>query len=148
MYSLLLPKWPQIRRHNHKLVLSFITYTSVSDFKTFIEQNISETKSKLGTQLTQIGDARKKYEEAKKRGATSSKKDVKQMEIAGFKVLVNPTEEHELTLMEESFSSLEDKLNAFERVKELYRSLTNENMRIGIVLEDGVPEAFMFYQPK
>lgn len=130
------------------MVLSFVVYTSVSEFKKFVEQNISETKSKLGTQLTQIGEARKKYEEAKKRGMTSSKKDVKQMEIAGFKVLINPTEEHELTLMEEAFSSLEDKVSAFERAKELYRSLTSENTRIGVVLEDGVPEAFMFYQPK
>jgi uncharacterized protein YdeI (YjbR/CyaY-like superfamily) len=130
------------------MVLSFITYTTVSEFKAFIEQNILETKSELGTQLTQIGNARKKYEEAKKRGATSGKKDVKQMEVAGFKVLVNPTEEHELTLMEESFSSMEDKLDAFERAKELYHSLTNENTRIGIVLEDGVPTAFMLYQSK
>jgi len=130
------------------MVLSFVVYTSVSEFKKFVEQNISETKSKLGMQLTQIGEARKKYEEAKKRGTASNKKDVKQMEIAGFKVLINPTEEHELTLMEEAFSSLEDKVSAFERAKELYRSLTNENTRIGIVLEDGVPEAFMFYQPK
>jgi hypothetical protein len=53
--------------------------------------------------------------------------------------------EHELALMEEEFSSLQDKLSAFEQVKELYKVLTDERMRVGVVLNEGMPSAFMIY---
>lgn len=136
------------------MTISFSVCNSVPEFKKFVEQGIAETQSALGKQMTQIGVVRKKYEEAKKAAGVTGlgkklpARDVKKTTIAGFNVLLNPSQEHELTLMEEAFSSLQDKLNTFERAKGLYSVLSDERMKVGIVLEDGVPTAFMLYPAK
>ena len=134
------------------MTISFIICNSVSEFKAFIEKNITETQSALGLQMKQIGVARRKYEEAKRAAGVSGldkklpAKDVKKISIAGFKVLVNPSIEHELSLMEEAFSSLQERLNTFNQVRgDIYPALSDDRMKVGVVLEDGIPSAFMFY---
>ncbi len=136
------------------MTISFIICNSVPEFKKFVEKNITETQAALGIQMKHIGLARKRYEEAKKAAGVSGLNQklpmpgVKKTTIAGFNVLLNPSLEHELNLMEEAFSSLQEKLNAFEQVKNLYPTLSNERMKVGIVLEEGVPMAFMLYDVK
>ena len=49
-----------------------------------------------------------------------------------------------LKLMEETFSSLQDTLTAFESTKALLPHMTNDKMKVGMVLDDGLPSAFMF----
>jgi ABC-type thiamine transport system ATPase subunit len=136
------------------MTISFIICNSVPEFKKFVEKNITETQATLGIQMKQIGLARKKYEEAKKAAGVSGLNQklpmtgVKKTTIAGFNVLLNPSLEHELNLMEEAFSSLQEKLNTFEQVKNLYPTLSDERMKVGIVLEGGLPVAFMLYHAK
>jgi flagellar motility protein MotE (MotC chaperone) len=106
-----------------------------------------DTKSALGSQLKRISEVRKAYEQAKKSTAVAKIADTetKQLSASGFKILINPTKEHELILMEETFSTLQNKLDAYERVKELYPRLQGQNMKIGVILDDGLPTAFMLY---
>ena len=119
------------------MTINFLVFDSVPDFKKHIEQTIAETKTSMGTQMRRIDEAKKKLKN--RAGSPETKK----LDIAGFRVLVNPTIEHELKLMEETFSSLQERLELFEKSKELFPHLTNQNMKVAVVLEDGLPSAFM-----
>lgn len=138
------------------MTITIVFFESVPEFKTHVERAISETKSTLGQTLAKTEDVRKRYDVAMKRfealkklsGKKEIPKDTKQMEVAGFKVLVNPSADYELTLMEESVSSLQEKLDAFEKTKEIFPALNGDSMRIAMVLNDGVPAGFMFYVPE
>jgi len=136
------------------LAIVISRFDSVSSFTKYVEQMVQETKSALGAHMAEIEEIRKKYDKAKKRydvmkkltgGKADVLKDTKQTEVAGFKVLVSPSAEYELTLMEEAITSIQEKLDAFERTKELFPMLTEENMRIAAVVNDGIPTGFMFY---
>lgn len=136
------------------MAISVGIYNSTTEFKKYIEKTIADLKTELGTHMALTEEIRRKYDKNKKRyetlkkltgGKTDVLKDTKQLDVAGFKVLVNPTAEYELTLMEESVSSLQDKLAAFERAKELNSVMTDESMKVGVVLNDGTPTGFMFY---
>lgn len=121
------------------MAINFIVFDSVASFKKYVDLTIAEIKTGMGKQMKSIDDMKKKFESAK-----GKKAETKRMEISGFKVLVKPTVEHELQLMEETFSSLQDRLNAFENTKSLYPTLTKDEMKLGLVLDDGIPSAFMF----
>jgi len=121
--------------------INYLVFDSVSNFKGYIERSIAETKSAMGSQMRGIDELKKKFNS---RNPGSSGADTKRLDVAGFKVLVNPTIEHELKLMEEAFSSLQEQVEMFEKTKELLPQMTNPNMRIGLVLEDGLPSAFIF----
>ncbi len=122
--------------------INFLIFESVPNFKKYIDQTIAETKTAMGTQMRSIDDLKKKLPSTKNKGGNPT--ETKRLEVAGFKILMNPTVEHELKLMEETFSSLQDRLEMFEKTKELFPHMTNPNMKIGLVLDDGLPSAFMF----
>lgn len=146
-----------------------ITYFSVLDFQAYVEQAIKETKGSLFAHIAQIEEIRKRYRKPEKLenkddnnnsgpfwkklivGSGESKsdpflpKETKKLEMNGFKVLINPTVEYELTLMEAAIASLEEKLDAFERAKELLGTLEKSENKICAVLTDGVPTGFMLY---
>jgi hypothetical protein len=138
------------------VAITVIFFDSISEFKKHIEAAIGETKTTLGITLQKTEEVRKRYEVVKKQfeslqklsGKKEIPKDTKQMEVASFKVLVNPSADYELTLMEESVSSLQEKIESFEKTKELFPSLSNESMKIAMVLNEGVPAGFMFYPPQ
>jgi alanyl-tRNA synthetase len=137
------------------MALIAVTFGSASDFINYVDQTINEIKSTLGNHMNQVEEIRQRYEKVKKRHETikrllSGKKeigsDAKQLEVAGFKVLINPSAEYELSLLENVVSSLQEKLNAFEKTKELLPLLkSEEDMRISMVLDDGIPSGFMLY---
>jgi hypothetical protein len=141
---------------DYHVAITVIFFDSVPEFKKHIEAAIGETKTTLGMTLQKTEEVRKRYEVVKKHfeslqklsGKKEIPKDTKQMEVASFKVLVNPSADYELTLMEESVSSLQEKIDSFEKTKELFPSLSNESMKIAMVLNEGVPAGFMFYPPQ
>lgn len=140
------------------MALTAVTFGSASDFIKYIDQAITEIKASLGDHMKQVEAIRQRYEKVKKRHDTLKKllggkkevaSDAKQLEVAGFKVLINPSAEYELSLLENVVSSLQEKLDAFERTKELLPLLkSEEDMRISMVLDDGIPSGFMLYVEK
>ena len=129
-------------------------FDNVSELSKYVDKAVADTKTELGTHLKLVEDVRKRYDKAKKRyegfkkltgGKSDHLRDTKQLEVAGFRVLVNPTSEYELTLMEDAITSLQDRLTAFEKTRELFPAVSDENMRIAIVLNDGTPTGFLFY---
>ena len=138
------------------MTVTITFFESVPEFKENIEQAIMETKTVLGETLSKTEEVRGRYELSKKRfesikklssGKTNDMRNARRMEVAGFKVLVNPSADYELNLMEESVSSLQQRLEAFEKTKEIFPSLNGNNMKIAMVLNDGIPAGFMFYVP-
>jgi len=138
------------------LAITISFFSSIAEFKNYVEKSITETKTSLGTHLSRTEDIRRRYDKSRKHFETLKKltggkqqvpKDTKQMEVGGFKVLVNPTAEYELTLMEETVSTLQDKLDAFEKAKEMFPVLNDEETKIGVVLNEGIPSGFMLYVP-
>lgn len=129
-------------------------FNSAPDFAKHVEKSITETKNALGIYMREIEEVRKRYDKTKKRydtlkkltgGKTDVLKDTKQIDVAGFKVLVNPTAEYELSIMEEAIASLQEKATLFEKAKELFPVLTDESMKVGMVTNDGIPTGFMLY---
>ncbi|HKU48455.1 MAG TPA: hypothetical protein VJP79_00770 [Nitrososphaera sp.] len=137
------------------MTITVTFFESVPDFKKHVDAAIAETKTTLGVTLQKTEEVRKRYEVVKKHfdslrklsGKKEIPKDTKQMEVASFRVLINPSADYELTLMEESVSSLQDKLESFEKTKELFPSLTEDKMKIAMVLNEGIPAGFMLYVP-
>ena len=126
------------------MTINYLVFDSVPNFKKYVEQSIAETKSSMGVQMRNIDEVKKKSDSKSKSGSAAAS-STKRLEIAGFKVLINPTVEHQLKLLEEVFSVLQERLEMFENVKELYPHMTNQNMRIGVIVDEGLPTAFMFF---
>ena len=136
------------------MTITVTFFSNIQSLEKYVDQTMADTKAALGYHMQQIEDVRKRYDKEKKRyegfkkltkGKSDALKDTKQLEVAGFRILVNPTAEYELTVMEEAISSLQERLEAFEKTKELYPAVGDENMKIGMVLNDGIPTGFMFY---
>jgi hypothetical protein len=71
---------------------------------------------------------------------------IKQAEVAGFKVLMNPTPMYELNILDEAVSSAQDRIDVLERAKkELLPAIREGNAKIAVIFYDGMPEAFMCY---
>lgn len=143
------------------MAITTVAFQSAEEFTKFIDQEIVQMKKTLGVHMKQVEEIRQRYEKLKKRYDTikrlmEGKKEAddlnpetKQLEVAGFKVLMNPTAEYELSLMENVVSSLQEKLNAFERSKELLPLLSaEERLTVTMVLDDGIPTGFMVYVEK
>ncbi len=143
------------------MAVTTIHLQSAEEFTKYIDQEIGQIKKTLGAYMKDIEEIRLRYEKLKKRYdaikrlATGTKDanmlnpETKQLEVAGFKVLMNPTAEYELSLMENVVASLQEKLNAFERSKELLPLFSSEEgMTVTMVLDDGIPTGFMVYVEK
>lgn len=131
-------------------------FDSVQELRNYIDRSVSETKTILGTTFAKTEEIRKRYEASQatpgsegidRRGKKVEPTATKQKEVAGFRILVNPTPEYELKLIEESVASLQEKIDMFEKTKELYSSLDKQNAKVAMVLDEGIPTGFMFFGP-
>lgn len=124
------------------MLVNLILFDSVGNFRNYVERTMAEVKTAMGSQMRMIDEVKRKNENLKGRGDTTSQSQ--RISVAGFKVLVNPNVEHELRLMEETFSTLQDRLTAFEKTREIFPHIKNAT-KVGVVLEDGLPSGFMLY---
>lgn len=131
------------------IIISF--FESTEDLSKYVELQLAEAKNTLLSHSSRVSEAQKRLEQSgvgnggkKKHGIQS---DTKKTEIAGFKVLINPTANYELNLLDEAIRSAQQKIEVLERVtKQLLPSL--KNGRIAAILDDGIPTAFMHYVDK
>lgn len=133
------------------LTITVAFFESLEDMRKFVDRSISETTSVLGETYAKTEEIRKRYESNKgdqlRGGKKSGPSSIKQKEVAGFRVLVNPTPEYELKLIEESVATLQERIEMLEKTKELYPALDKQGARIAMVLDEGVPSGFMFFGP-
>jgi hypothetical protein len=53
---------------------------------------------------------------------------------------------YELNILDEAVSSAQDRIDVLERAKkELLPAIREDNAKIAVIFDDGVPEAFMCY---
>ena len=136
------------------MTLAILTFQSPSEFTKYVEQTITETKAALTKYNGDIEEVRRRYEKTKKKPEASKKQlgsqkelhvETKQTDVAGFKVLMNPTPDYELTLMEEVITSLQEKASAFESARGIFPVLGNNATKVSMILNEGIPTGFMLY---
>ena len=131
------------------IIISF--FESKEDLSKYIEQQLTEAKNTLLSHSRRLSEAQKRFD-LEGRGQDSKKKrekqnDTKQSDIAGFKVLINPTANYELNLLDEATKSVQEKIEVLERVRNQF--LPNlKNGKISAIFDDGIPTAFMHYTDK
>ena len=131
------------------IIISF--FESREDLSKYVEQQLAEAKNTMLSHSRRLSEAQKRFD-LEGRAQDSKKKQenqdsTKQSNIAGFKVLINPTANYELNLLDEAAKSMQEKMEAFERVRgQFLPSL--KNGKIAAVLDDGIPTAFMHYPDK
>ena len=133
------------------MTITVAFFESLQDMRKYVDKSISETKSALGETYAKTEEIRKRYEFSKgdqtQGGKKSGPSNIKQKEVAGFRVLVNPTPDYELKVIEDSVASLQERIEMLEKTKELYPALDKQGARIAMVLDEGVPSGFMFFGP-
>jgi hypothetical protein len=128
------------------IIISF--FESREDLSRYIEQQLSEAKNTLLSHSRRLSEAQKRFD-LEGGGQDSKKKrekqnDTKQSDIGGFKVLINPTANYELNLLDEATKSVQEKIEVLEKVRNQF--LPNlKNGKISAIFDDGIPTAFMHY---
>jgi hypothetical protein len=128
------------------IIISF--FESREDLSKYVEQQLAEAKNTLLSHSRRLSEAQKRFDlegggqDGKKK--REKQNDTKQSDIAGFKVLINPTANYELNLLDEATKSVQEKIEVLERVRNQF--LPNlKNGKISAIFDDGIPTAFMHY---
>jgi hypothetical protein len=126
-------------------------FESIEDLSKYADLQLAEAKNTLHSHSRRLSEAQKRVD-LEGGGQNNKKKqdkqnDTRQTDIAGFKVLINPTANYELNLLDEATKSVQEKIEVLERIrKQLLPEL--KNGKIAAVLDDGIPIAFMHYTDK
>lgn len=126
--------------------ISVSFFESVADCDRYVGQQIAEARRMLLSHMKQVEEIRRKHESIPSTKASRPAQGIKQAEVAGFKVLMNPTPMYELNILDEAVSSAQDRIDVLERAKrDLLPAIHAGNSRIAVIFADGTPEAFMCY---
>ena len=138
------------------MTITVAFFDSVHDLRVYVEKSITDTKVILGETYAKTEEIRKRYdvfragEQPDSRnsgGKKSGNNGTRQKEVAGFRILINPSPAYELKLIEESVATLQERIEMLEKTKELYPAVDKQSSRIAMVLDEGVPSGFMFFGP-
>ena len=131
------------------IIISF--FESKEDLSKYIEQQLTEAKNTLLSHSRRLSEAQKRFDLEGGEQASKKKReklnDTKQSDIAGFKVLINPTANYELNLLDEATKSLQEKIEVLERVRDQFLPNLKDG-KISAIFDDGIPTAFMHYTEK
>jgi hypothetical protein len=135
------------------MAITIYRFQSATELASYLDKVLSETKNTLSLHLKETEDIRIRYEKNRKRNEaikklTGGKGEIattKQLDFSGLRVLVNPTAEYELSLMENVIVSLQARIDAFQKIKDTVPTIDFEGMRVSLVLNDGIPTGFMLY---
>jgi hypothetical protein len=129
--------------------VSIAFFESVADCGRYVDQQIVEAKRLLMSYTKQVEEVRVRYESAPKAEANlksrASRPSLRQAEVAGFKVLTNPTPLYELNILDEVVGFTQDRIDALERTKNELLPTLQDKRKIAVISYDGTPEAFMCY---
>ena len=126
-------------------------FESREDLSRYADLELTEAKNTLLSRSRRLSEAQKRADleggGQKNKKKQAKQNDTTQTDIAGFKVLINPTANYELNLLDEATKSVQEKIEVLERIrKQLLPGL--KNGKIAAVLDDGIPTAFMHYTDK
>ncbi|MEM0030059.1 MAG: hypothetical protein QW572_06450 [Candidatus Nitrosocaldus sp.] len=128
-----------------------IEFYSDQELLTYVEQEITTTRNNIKVHTEKAEEQRRKYTNLKGKYDEELLKGVsiEQRKVSGFKVLMNPTVEYELYIHESIVASLQEKLEALERTKNMAKFMRAESVeKVVMVVEDGKPVGFIVYKKK
>jgi hypothetical protein len=138
------------------MAIDLLYFSTSDDFARYVMHEIGEAKKTILSYTQKLNDASKRFDALPKSGGKNNSNkskwtgqdlsgNTKQREVEGFKILINPTPNYELSILDEAIKSSQERLEAFEKIdKHLLPGLKNRGM-ITAIFEDGLPIAFMMY---
>jgi hypothetical protein len=133
--------------------IELLEFQPAAEFVKYLEDSIVKLKSKHAT-YTKLLQETKDREERRRKRITKLRElkqeenlnETRKFELGGYPVLLDPTPEYELKLIEHILFCLQDNLSAFERTRELVPlALSGEISKVCIVLSNNVPVGCMVY---
>lgn len=136
------------------MAINLLFFSTSEDFAGYVIQEIVEAKKTILSHTQKLNDASKRFDNNSLPKSDGGKKpkwrgselpgNTKQQEVEGFKILVNPTPNYELSILDEAIKTVQERLEVFERIeKHLLPGLKN-HAKITAILEDELPIAFMY----
>lgn len=136
------------------MAINLLYFSNPKDFEGYVIQEIADAKKTILSYSEKLNNASKRYEslpkgDGKKKakwtgGGSDLLGNTKQQEVEGFRILVNPTPNYELSILDEAIKSTQERLEALEKIeKHLMPSLQN-HPNITAIFDDGIPIAFMY----
>ena len=127
--------------------MELLEFQPAAEFVKYLEDNIVKLKNKQERYSKLLQETTDKDERRRKRIAIvkalkqeENLSKTQKFEVGGYPVLLNPTPEYELKLIEHVLFCLQDNLSAFERSRELVSlALSGEISKVCIVLSNDVP---------
>lgn len=133
------------------MVLSMIEFYSDQELLKYVEQEITTTRNNIKVHTEKAEEQRRKYTNLKGKYNEELLKgvNIEQRKVSGFKVLMNPTVEYELYIHESIVASLQEKLEALERTKNVAKFMHAEGVeKVVMIVDDGKPIGFMVYKKR
>jgi hypothetical protein len=138
------------------MVVEIKEYESASEIAKTIEDQISESKSRLGEYLRRLDDIRGLAERSKKirevvfklAGKKASQESLGEISVGGLSVVLDANPFHELTAIEEVVRSQQERLLILQKAREALKWIDQigdtEGLKYLVVENDGVPERILF----
>lgn len=138
------------------MAINLLYFSTSTDFAAYVMHEIAEAKKTILSHTQKLNDASKRFDALPKSGGKNNGNrskwigqdlsgNTKQREVEGFKILINPTPNYELSILDEAIKSVQERLEAFENIdKHILPGLKSQG-RITAIFEEGLPIAFMMY---
>lgn len=134
--------------------ISLSFFDSTADLIKYIDQELTETKGLLLSHTRKVEEARKRFDAAKKEETSKNSKasrsgllgNTKQLsDIKDFKVLVDPSPDYELNLLDEAIKTAQEKIEALEKAKKEVIPVLRNSTTITAIFDNEVLIAFMYH---
>ena len=136
------------------MAINLLFFSTSEDFAGYVIHEIVEAKKTVLSHTQKLNEASRRFNnnslpkgDGKKKskwGRSELPGNTKQEEVEGFRILVNPTPNYELSILDEAIKSVQERLQVFERIeKHLLPGLKN-HAKVTAILEDDLPIAFMY----
>ncbi len=140
------------------MAINLLYFSNPKDFEGYVLQEIAEAKKTILSYTEKLNNASRRYEslpkgDGKKKskwtgGGSDVPASTKQQEVEGFKILVNPTPNYELSVLDEAIRSVQERLEALEKIEKRLMPVLQNHPNITAIFDDGIPVAFMYGEEK
>jgi hypothetical protein len=141
------------------LAINLLYFSNPKDFEGYVIQEIADAKKTILSYSEKLNTASKRYESLPKGDGKKKSKwtggggsdilgNTKQQEVEGFKILVNPTPNYELSILDEAIRSVQERLEALEKIEKHLMPNLRDHPNITAIFDDGIPVAFMYGEEK
>jgi len=136
--------------------LEIISFNTAEALKKYLDDEIGRIRTLIGDLLRRLEEIRLRAERFKKAQAALVKfagekqmpaLEGKEMEMPGFRVIINPGPKQETETLEGVVTSLQSKLDNIVKIRKSIDPLADfeEGVTISTVISEGIPSKMMIY---